>query len=99
MYEAFLSSRLVTEAILADDLPSYAAAVDRRLGSLHKAGWGARTAFTRFPRATYAVVLLPITQRVVEKLLRGELTHPGAARGVERQAVRMISRLAKAAAR
>jgi geranylgeranyl reductase family protein len=99
MYEAFLSAQLVTEAILADDLESYPAAVDRRLGPLHRAGWGARTAFTRFPRATYAVVLLPFTQRVVEKLLQGELTHPGAARGVERHAVRMISRLAKAAAR
>jgi geranylgeranyl reductase family protein len=99
MFEAFLSAQLVTEAILADDLPAYAAAVDRRLGPLHRAGWGARTAFTRFPRATYAVVLLPITQRVLEKLLRGELAHPGAARGVERQAVRMISRIARAAAR
>jgi hypothetical protein len=69
------------------------------LGPLHAAGWGARTAFTRFPRTTYAVVLLPVTQRVVERLLRGELSHPGAARGLERPAVRAIARIAKAAAR
>jgi geranylgeranyl reductase family protein len=98
MYEAFVSAELVTEAILADDLPSYAAALDRRLGALHAAGWGARTAFTKFPRATYAVVLIPVTQRVIEKMLRGELTHPGAARGLERGAVRAIARIAKAAA-
>ena len=99
MFEGFLSAKLVTEAILADDLPAYAGAVDRMLGPLHTAGWGARTAFTRFPRLTYAVVLLPVTQRVVERLLRGELSHPGAARGLERPAVRAIARIAKAAAR
>jgi geranylgeranyl reductase family protein len=98
MYEAFVSARLVTEAILADDLASYAAAVDRRLGPLHAAGWGARTAFTRFPRATYAVILVPVTTRLIEKLLRGELTHPGDARGLERGAARAIARIAKAAA-
>ena len=98
MYEAFVSAKLVTDAILADDLPSYATAVDRRLGALHVAGWGARSAFTKFPRMTYAVVLIPVTQRVIEKMLQGELSHPGAARGLERGAVRAIARIAKAAA-
>ena len=97
MYEAFLSAQLVTEAILAGDLPSYASAVDRRIGPLATAGWGARTAFTRFPRTTYAIIRLPVTQRVVVKLLRGELAYPGAARGLERGAVRLIARVAKAA--
>jgi len=98
MYEGFLSAKLVADAILAEDLPSYAGAFDRSLHALHTAGWGARTAFTRFPRATYAVVLMPVTQRVIEKMLRGELSHPGAARGFERGAVRAIARIAKAAA-
>ena len=98
MYEGFLSAKLVADAILAEDLASYPAAVERGLHALHTAGWGARTAFTRFPRATYAVVLIPVTQRVIEKTLRGELTHPGAARGFERGAVRAIARIAKAAA-
>jgi geranylgeranyl reductase family protein len=98
MYEAFVSAQLVTEAILAGDLSSYAAAVERRLTPLHRAGWGARAAFSRYPRATYAVTRLPVTFRTVEKLLRGELSHPGAARGFEKGAVEAIARLAKAAA-
>jgi flavin-dependent dehydrogenase len=97
MYEAFLSARLVTEAILAGDLASYPAAVERRIAPLTRAGWGARAAFSRFPRATYLVARLPVTFRAVEKLLRGELAHPAAARGLERGAVRVIARLAKAA--
>jgi geranylgeranyl reductase family protein len=98
MYEAFLSAQLVTEAILADDLPSYAAAVERRIAPLTRAGWGARNAFARFPRTTYALARLPVTFRAVEKLLRGELTHPGAARGLERGAVKLIDAVAKASA-
>jgi geranylgeranyl reductase family protein len=98
MYEAFVSARLVADAILAGDLTAYPAAVERRLGPLHRAGWGARRAFTRFPRTTYALARLPVTFRAVEKLLRGELSHPGAARGLERSVVRLIDAVAKAAA-
>ena len=98
MYEAFLSGQLVTDAILAGDLQSYAAAVERRIAPLTRAGWGARNAFSRFPRTTYALARLPVTFRAVEKLLRGELTHPGAARGLERGAVKLIDAVAKASA-
>jgi geranylgeranyl reductase family protein len=98
MYEAFLSAQLVTDAILAGDLLFYPAAVERRLAPLTRAGWGAKAAFTRFPRTTYELARLPVTFRAVEKLLRGELTHPGAARGLERGAVRLIDAVAKAAA-
>ncbi|HET8527868.1 MAG TPA: geranylgeranyl reductase family protein [Gaiellaceae bacterium] len=97
MYEAFLSARLVTDAVLAGDLSLYSAGVERTIAPLTRAGWGARAAFSRFPRATYGVVRLPVTLRAMEKLLRGELAHPAAARGLERGAVRMIARLAKAA--
>ena len=89
----------MTEAILADDLPAYATAVERRIAPLTRAGWGARAAFDRFPRTTYALARLPVTFRAVEKLLRGELSHPGAARGLEKGAVRLIYGVAKAAAR
>lgn len=98
MYEAFLSAHLVADAILGGDLAAYPAAVERRIAPLTRAGWGAKAAFTRFPRTTYAIARLPVTFRAVEKLLRGELTHPGAARGLERGAVRLIDRVAKAAA-
>jgi geranylgeranyl reductase family protein len=96
MYEAFLSARLVADAALdvlagrAEDLDAYQAAVERRIAPLTRAGWGAKRAFERFPRTTYALARLPITFRVLEKLLRGELSEPGAARGVERAAIRAI---------
>src|SRR6185437_7960275 len=64
----------------------------------HPCGVG-RAAFDRFPRTTYALARLPITFKAVEKLLRGDLTHPGAARGLERGAVKLIYSVAKAAAR
>jgi geranylgeranyl reductase family protein len=98
MYEAFLSAQLAAEAILANDLGTYAAAVERRIAPLTRAGWGARAAFDRFPRTTFALARFPITFRAVEKLLRGDLTHPGAARGLERGAVKLIYTVAKAAA-
>lgn len=99
MYEAFLSAQLATEAILANDFAAYAAAVERRIAPLTRAGWGARAAFDRFPRTTFALARLPITFKAVEKLLRGDLTHPGAARGLEKGAVKLIYTVAKAAAR
>jgi flavin-dependent dehydrogenase len=98
MYEAFVSAQILAEAVLANELRSYPAAVERRLGPLTRAGWGAKAAFTRFPRTTFAIARLPVTFRAVEKLLRGELTHPGAARGLERSAVKLIDSVAKAAA-
>jgi geranylgeranyl reductase family protein len=97
MYEAFLSAQLAADAILAGDLASYADAVERRIAPLTRAGWGARNAFKRFPRTTYTLARLPVTFRAVEKLLRGELSHPGAARGLEKGAVSLIERVAKAA--
>jgi geranylgeranyl reductase family protein len=97
MYEAFLSAKLVAEAVLAGDLASYAAAVERSITPLTRAGWGAKRAFDRFPRTTFALARLPFTWRAVEKLLRGELSHPGAARGVERGAIRLIDAVSRAA--
>ena len=98
MYEAFLSAQLVSEAILAGDLQSYAAAVARRITPLTAAGWGAKGAFERFPRTTYALARLPITFRALEKLLRGELSDPAAARGLEKGAIRLIYAVSRAAA-
>jgi geranylgeranyl reductase family protein len=104
MYEAFLSAQLVTEAALAvlagsaAGLEPYADAVERRITPLTSAGWGARAAFARFPRTTFAIARLPVTFRAVEKLLRGDLSHPGAARGLEKGAIRLIDAVARHAA-
>jgi flavin-dependent dehydrogenase len=104
MYEAFLSAQLVADATLdvlagrAEGLEPYAEAVERRITPLTRAGWGAKAAFDRFPRTTYALARLPVTFRALEKLLQGELGDPSAARGLERSAIRAIYRVAKHAA-
>ncbi len=97
MYEAFYSGMLAAEAVLAGDLPSYAVAVEDRIVPLANAGWGAKRAFDRFPRTTFALARLPVTWRAVERVLRGEIGTPGEARGLEKVAVRTIYRVAKAA--
>jgi geranylgeranyl reductase family protein len=98
MYEAFYSAKLVAAAVLAGDLPSYSAAVERSITPLTRAGWGAKQAFDRFPRTTFALARLPFTWYAVEKLLRGELSHPGAARGLEKGAIRLIYAVSRVAA-
>ncbi|HEY2354884.1 MAG TPA: geranylgeranyl reductase family protein [Gaiellaceae bacterium] len=104
MYEAFYSAKLVTEAALdvlagrAEDLSAYQAAVERRITPLTRAGWGAKAAFERFPKTTYALARLPVAFRALEKLLTGDLPEPAAARGVEKAAIRAIYRVAKKAA-
>lgn len=103
MYEAFYSAKLVVSAALdvlagrAEDLDAYQAAVERRIGPLTRAGWAAKRAFERFPRTTYALARLPVTFRVLEKLLQGELPEPLAARGVELAAIRAIHGVSRAA--
>jgi geranylgeranyl reductase family protein len=105
MYEAFLSAKLVTNAALdvlagrAESLDAYQAAVERRIVPLTRAGWGAKGAFERFPRTTYALARLPVTFRALEKLLQGELLAPSAARGRERAAFRAIYAVSRAARR
>ncbi|HVM58211.1 MAG TPA: geranylgeranyl reductase family protein [Gaiellaceae bacterium] len=103
MYEAFLSSRLVAEAALAllagraAGLEPYEEAVARRITPLTAAGWGANVAFDRFPRTTFALARIPATFRALEKLLVGELDRPGAARGAEQAAIRLIYTVARRA--
>jgi geranylgeranyl reductase family protein len=101
MYEAFYSAKLVADASLdvlagrAEGLEPYAAAVERRIAPLAAAGWGAKAAFDRFPRTTFAIARLPVTFRVLEKLLRGELPHLGEARGLEKGSIRLIYAVAR----
>jgi geranylgeranyl reductase family protein len=103
MYEAFLSAQLVAEATLdvlagrAENLDAYQAAVERRIAPLTRAGWGAKRAFERFPRTTYALARLPVTFRALEKLLQGDLPEPAAARGIERVAIRAIYAVSRVA--
>jgi len=103
MYEAFLSARLVTAAIVdllsgkAETLEPYARAVERRITPLATAGWGAKRAFDKFPRTTFLLARIPATFRGLEKILQGELPYPSAARGLEKRALQLVFRVAKLA--
>jgi flavin-dependent dehydrogenase len=105
MYEAFVSSRLAAEHVTAllegrsETLDPYQAALRKELNPLSSAGWGAKIALDRFPRAVFAVMRLPVTWGVLEKLLLGEVAHPGEARGAGRKAMKVIESLARIARR
>jgi geranylgeranyl reductase family protein len=96
IYEAFVTGRLAAEHVLDDSLAAYEAAVRRELDPLSSAGWGAKKALDRFPRAVFAIMRLPVTWRVLEKLMLGEVAHPGEARGAGRTAMKLIEGLARA---
>lgn len=101
MYEAFVSARLAAAAALdllagrAAGLEPYDTAVRRALGRMISASWGAKLAFDRFPRLTFALSRPRIVWPAVEGLLCGELPHPGAAKGGARLALRGVETLAR----
>jgi geranylgeranyl reductase family protein len=103
IFEAFLSARLAAAASLdvlegrAADFAPYERALNQALAGLESASWGAKVAFDRYPTLTFAIARLPIVWRVVEGLLRGELRHPSAARGLVRGPLRVLESLARAA--
>lgn len=103
MYECFVSARLAAEAVAAllsgraADLSPYDAAVRRALGRLAAASWGAKIAFDRFPRLTFVLSRPPFVWPIVEGLLRGDLAHPGASRGLGRGPLKLVEALAAAA--
>jgi geranylgeranyl reductase family protein len=103
IYEAFVTGRLAAEHTLAllegkaESLDRYHDSVRRELDPLSSAGWGAKKALDRFPRAVFAVMRLHVTWRVLEKLMLGEVAHPGEARGAGRAAMKVIQALAHAA--
>jgi flavin-dependent dehydrogenase len=103
IYEGFVTARLATDHTLAllegriEHLESYDGAVRRELDPLSSAGWGAKKALDRFPRAVFTVMRLPFTWRVLEKLMLGEVAHPGEARGAGKAAMKLIQSLSYAA--
>jgi geranylgeranyl reductase family protein len=97
IYEALVTARLATEHILEERLEDYEAAVRAELDPLASAGWGAKKALDRFPRAVFTVMRLPVTWRVLEKLMLGDVAHPGEARGAGKAAMKLIQSLSYAA--
>jgi len=97
IYEALVSAQFAAEHILGGDIPAYERAVRRRLDPLSSAGWGAKKALDRYPRAVFALMRLPFTWTVLEKLILGDVAHPGEAKGAGLTAMKAIKVLARAA--
>jgi flavin-dependent dehydrogenase len=103
IYEAFVSARLASEAIAdllsgrAATLEPYETATRHALDPIASAGWGAKVALDKFPRAMFALMCIPVTWRALEKIVTGELGAPSAAQGLERRAMKLIDALARRA--
>jgi geranylgeranyl reductase family protein len=103
MYEAFVSAGLAAEAVLdvlagrAETVEPYTERLARVLGPLAVASWGAKIALDRFPRTTFTLARAPLVWPVVERLVRGDISEPGEARGVARPPLKAIAALARLA--
>jgi geranylgeranyl reductase family protein len=101
MYECFVSSRLAADAVLdllagrASSLEPYEAAVDAALMPLHNASWRLKRALDRWPRASWRIASARVTWRSVERLLQGELAHPGEQRGLARVPLKALAALGR----
>jgi geranylgeranyl reductase family protein len=97
IYEAFVSARLAAEVILTASPETYeetlGAALDHHIAS----SWKAKAAADRYPRACLWALRAPGVFGAVAGLLRGDLAHPGEARGLARPPLRALSRLARRA--
>ncbi|HXV58955.1 MAG TPA: geranylgeranyl reductase family protein [Gaiellaceae bacterium] len=102
MFEAFLSSKLASEAVLdvlagdAEGLEPYGERLTEQLGTHLWASWGVKAALDRFPRTTFRIARSRIVWRTVEKLVRGEIDDVGAARGLARPPLKALAALARA---
>jgi flavin-dependent dehydrogenase len=96
MYEAFVSARLGAESALelldgrAVSLEGYALRLEAALGRTLAASWKAKYALDRFPRLVYGVARLPLVWGFTSAFLRGELAHPGEAKGLVRAPLRLV---------
>jgi flavin-dependent dehydrogenase len=101
MYECFVSARLAAEAIgdllagRAGGIEPYAAALDAAVGRLHRASWKLKHALDRWPRASWSVARTRLLWVSVERLLYGELSAPGEARGLARVPLRLLDGLGR----
>lgn len=103
MFEAFASSRLAAatiEDLLAgrvESLDGYTEKLAGALGLGAAASWGAKIALDRYPRLTFALGRVPLAWGVVERMLNGDLRHPGDQHGPARLGLKLIEGLAKLA--
>jgi geranylgeranyl reductase family protein len=101
IYEALVSSRLASEAALdllagrADTLDPYQSALEGALARTLSASWKAKLALERFPRLVFGVARLPLVWNFTAAFLRGDLAHPGEARGLVRAPLRLVEALGR----
>ena len=95
MYEAFISARLASEAIVAGTPETYERSLATALDRHTSASWKAKRALDRYPRACLWALRAPGVFGAVAGLLRGELAHPSEARRIARPPLRALSRLAR----
>ena len=99
IYEAFVSARLVADAILGGAPEGYGIALSSALDRHAAASWKAKSVVDRYPRACVWAVRAPGVFDAVAGLLRGDLAHPSEARRLAHPPLRVLSRLARMSAR
>jgi geranylgeranyl reductase family protein len=101
MYEAFVSAKLASDTVLelldgrAPTLDAYPLRLDAALARTLAASWKAKHALDRFPRLVYGVARLPLVWGFTSAFLRGDLTHPGEAKGLVRAPLRLVDALGR----
>ena len=101
MYEAFYSARLASEAVLdllagrARSLEPYADRLSAGLSRLTATSWKAKLAFDRFPRLAFGIARIPLVWSVVERVVWGDLSSPGEAKGAVRAPLRILEALGR----
>jgi geranylgeranyl reductase family protein len=101
IYEALVSSRLASQAALdllagrAETLEPYQPAVDAALAGTLSASWKAKLALERFPRLVFGIARIPLVWTFTAAFLRGDLAHPGEAKGLVRAPLRLVEALGR----
>jgi hypothetical protein len=95
MYEAFVSARVASDAIVAGHPEQYERSLGAALDRHAAASWKGKRAADRYPRACLEALRAPGVFGAVAALLRGDLAHPNDARGFARPPLRALSRLAR----
>jgi geranylgeranyl reductase family protein len=101
IYEALVSSRLAAESTLellgGGSLDGYEPKLDAALGRTLSASWKAKLALERAPRLVFGVARLPLVWGFTAAFLRGDLAHPGEAKGLVRAPLRLVEALGRQA--
>ena len=101
IYEALVSARLASETAVevlggkAAAIDVYGARLDAALGRTLAASWKAKLAIERFPRLVYGVARMPLVWGFTASFLRGDLAHPGEAKGLVRAPLRLVETLGR----